>query len=36
LIARLQRAIFSKKSADFSAFCARGKVSFTLRSARLA
>ncbi|WP_143270176.1 hypothetical protein [Bradyrhizobium sp. Ghvi] len=31
-----QRAIFSKKNADFSAFCERGKVSFTLRWAMLA
>jgi hypothetical protein len=30
------RAIFSKNHADFFGFCARGKLSFTLRSATLA
>jgi len=28
--------MFSKKCADFSAFCERGKLSFTLCPARLA
>ncbi|WP_194479628.1 hypothetical protein [Bradyrhizobium sp. CCBAU 53338] len=32
----MQRAILSKKSADFSRFRAHGKLSFTLRSATLA
>jgi hypothetical protein len=30
------RDVFRKKSADFSGFCVRGKLSFTLCPARLA